>query len=154
MAYTIPTPAALKAMYPAFAAVPDVTVQAHIDKAARSVDTSWTETDYSDAIMLLACHNMVLAGLGTGAEAQVNAQGMAGFTTIRSGNLTLQRAATSQGGGSGGDAPQPWNGTQYGIEFYWLLRRNKPPMAVASGPVQVGYVSGWPPLYSNGWPYS
>lgn len=150
MAYVIPTPAQLKTLYPAFAAVADATVQANIDEAAKSVDTSWTETDYASGIMLLACHNMVMAGLGTGAEAEVNAQGMEGFTTIRSGQLTLQRAATSQ---SDEAKYGPWAGSKYGKQFFWLVRRDKPPMTVASSPAQVGLVSGWPPGYSNGWPW-
>lgn len=152
MAYVIPTPAQLKAMYTAFAAVPDATVQLYIDQAARSVDTSWTETDYADGIMLLACHNMVtMGGLGTGADAQVAAQGMDSFSTIRSGQLTLQRAATSQSGDNTNYGA--WGASRYGRQFYWLARRDKPPMTVAAAPAVVGYVSNWPPVYINGWPW-
>lgn len=129
--YIIPSPATLKAMYPAFAAVPDATVALYIAQAGRSVDTSWTSTDFADAIMLLACHNMVTAGLGAGAEAEMNAQGMGGFTLMRSGQLTLQRSATSRADADG--VPSPWKSTAYGIAFYWLLRRNKPPVGVAAG---------------------
>lgn len=151
LAYIIPTPAQLKAMYTDFAAVADATVQLYIDQAARSIDTSWTETDYADGIMLLACHNMVAAGLGTGAEAEANAQGMDGFSLVRSGQLTLQRSATSQS-----DAAKygPWGNSRYGKQFYWLVRRNKPPMTVASGPAQIGIMPpGWVPPYANGWPW-
>lgn len=149
MAYTAPTPAQLKAMYPAFEAVANSTVQLYLDRAGRSVDTSWTETDYADAIMLLACHLMVLAGLGTGAEAEAYAQGVNGFSLIRSGQLTLQRAATSRGNSSG--VPELWSGTEYGSQFYWLLRRNKPGMAVAASSSQVGIAPNYPAVW-NGWP--
>lgn len=148
MAYTAPTAAELKAMYPAFAAVPDDTVSAYIVRANRMVDSTWTEGDYADAIMLLACHLMTLTGLGAGAEAQVNAQGMAGFKTIRSGQLTLERGS---GAGDGSNVPDEWSGSVYGRQFYWLLKRNKPAVAVAGGTTVTG--DGWGPTlpYPAAW---
>jgi hypothetical protein len=144
MAYTPPTPAELKLHWTAFAAVDDTIVQYNIDRAARSVDASWTEGDYTVATELLACHYMTLAGLGTGTEAEINANGMAGFSMIRSGQLTLQRAATS--GGAGGEVPDQWSGSAYGRQFYWLLKQNKPAVAVTNGntPWAMG---GWPMGY-------
>ena len=139
MAYTIPTASELKAAFPAFAAVPDATVDFWIERATRLVDQTWFEEDYTFAIMLLACHYMVGAGLGTGAEAEINAQGMSAFQTIRSGQLTLSKGATSQSDESMGE----WAGTIYGKQFYWLLRRNKPGGAVAIAPVD------YPPAF---WP--
>src|SRR5687768_1299820 len=123
MAYTTPTADELQAAFPAFADVDDAVVTFNITRANRSIDSSWTEGDYATAIMLLACHYMVLAGLGTGAEAAVNAQGLAGFTSIRSGSLSLSRGATSQGGG--GEVPAEYAGSVYGQQFYWLMRQNK-----------------------------
>lgn len=147
MAYTAPTPAELKVMYPAFAAVDDERMQLFIIRANRMVDTSWTEGDYADAIMLLACHYMTLAGLGTGAEAEVNANGMAGFKSIRSGQLTLDRGA---GNGTGGDVPDEWSGSTYGKQFWWLLKRNRPAVAVAGGAI---VDRGWNPVmpYPAAW---
>lgn len=151
MAYTKPTPAEFKAMYPAFAAIGDDTVQLYLTKAERMVDQSWTVGDYPYGIMALAAHYMVTAGLGTGAEAEVNAQGMGSFTTIRSGQLTLQRAATS---GSGGNDPYAeFSGSVYGRDFLSMLRRNKPAVAVAraplAGPPGTPAYDAWPWL---GWP--
>lgn len=134
--YVIPTPATLKAVFPAFAGVSDVAVQFWIDRATRMVDTTWMELDYAQAIMLLACHYMVGAGLGTGAEAEANAQGMSGFQTIRSGLLTLSRGTTSQSDASMGE----WGTTVYGRAFYWLAKRNRPAVAVAVGPAVAGDV--------------
>jgi hypothetical protein len=148
MAYVIPDPAYIKARWPQFANVADATIQAHIDDAATMIDQTWTEAGYTIGIALLACHRMVLAGLGTGAEAQVNAEGLSGFSLIRSGQLTLQRAATSR---DSEGVPSPWNSTGFGIEYYWLARRERPPIAAAPGmnaecpPLAAPYgYPGWP----------
>lgn len=127
--YIIPTPATLKMAFPAFAAVPDATVQLWINQAATMVDNTWFETDYAMAIILLACHYMVGAGLGTGAEAKANANGMGGYQTVRSGQLTLSRGSTSQSDNMG-----EFGSTLYGRRFYWMLRRNKPGGVAAVGP--------------------
>lgn len=127
--YTAPSVDYLVTMFPAFAAVPAATVQTYIVRANRSVDTTWTEGDYAQAIMLAACHYMVLSGLGTGAEAESNAQGLASFNLIRSGQLTLQRGSAS---GSSG-VPAEWVGSTYGQQFYDLLKKNRPRGTVANG---------------------
>lgn len=152
MAYTLPTVSTLKTMYPAFADVPDATVQLYIDQAARTVDTSWTETNYADGIMLLACHNMVMAGLGKGAEAQANAEGLAGYSMVKSGQLTLQKSATSRSDAEG--VPSPWNSTGYGIQFYWLARHDRPGGVVALADISYpsGYAKDWPYGYRYGFP--
>lgn len=129
MAYNAPTAADLKAKYPAFANVPDATVALYITDAGRLVDASWTDGDYATGIMLYAAHLMTLSGLGAGAEAQVNAQGLAGFKSIRSGSLSLERGSTSGADG----VPSEFAGSQYGAQFFALLKRNKPAVAVANG---------------------
>jgi hypothetical protein len=136
MAYVKPTPTEMKALFPAFASVPDPTIQAWLDVAARSVDETWIEGDYKYGIMLLAAHLMVGAGIGTGAEAEANASGMGSFSTIRSGQLTLTRGSFADRGV--GDVPSPWNATRYGVEWYWLARKNKPPAAVTADAAGVG----------------
>lgn len=146
MAYVLPTPADLKLHFKAFAAVDDAVVQFNIDRAARSVDQTWTEGDYTTAIELLACHYLVLAGEGTGAEAEANANGLGGFSMIRSGQLTLQRGSGA-GGGYGDDVPAPWNKTTYGQQYWYLLRQNRPRGAVAVS--DYPYADGmYPPLGS------
>lgn len=140
--YNPPTPAYLVLMFPQFAAVAPSTIAAYIVRANRSVDATWTQGDYAFAIMLLACHLMTLAGLGTGTEAEMNAQGMAGFSMIRSGQLTLQRAATS--GGAGGEVPSEWSGSLYGKQFYALLRQNKAGPGLAAGVAPACVYPGYP----------
>lgn len=154
MAYTAPTASQLKAKYPAFAAVPDETVTPYIVDGNRMVDATWTEGDYQTAIMLAACHLMVLSGIGAGAEAQVNAQGLAGFQSIRSGSLSLTRGSTS---GTDG-VPKDLAGSTYGQQFYYLLKKNRPAVAVANaGGASLSPVGGYPlgnpaSLWPYGWP--
>lgn len=149
--YTVPVAANLKAMFPAFASVPASTINAYIVRGNRMVDTTWTEGDFAYAIMLLACHYMVTAGLGTGAAAQAAAQGLEGFRVIRSASLTLERGGGSALGGASG-VPEEYAGSTYGQQFWALLRRNRPRAAVAMGfaGIDAGDVPYWPPL----WPYN
>lgn len=113
------TPAELKAMFPAFAAVQDDTAQAWLDRAARTVTTAWPEADRKHGEMLLAAHLMTLNGLGTGVEAEMAAQGMGSFKSMRSGSLSLDR-------GEAGDTAHmgEFGATQYGRQFWPLLRAN------------------------------
>lgn len=151
MAYVKPTPADIKARWPAiFGAVPDATIQIWIDTAALSVDESWLETDYKYAIELLAGHLMIESGIGAGAQAEAAAGGMSVFQTIKSGQLTLTRGATSQ---NGDGVPSPWNSTWFGIQWYWLARKNRPVATVAAGDPRCGpsgYAKDWP-LGTGGW---
>lgn len=149
MSYTMPTPTTLKAHFPAFAAVADDTVQFNIDRAARSVDTTWTEGDYATAIELLACHYMTLAGLGTGATAAANAHGLDSFKVIKSGQLQLERASASGGAAEG--YPAAYAGSLYGRQFYDLLAVNKPAVTVAAPALPAGVYPPYP--WWPAWPY-
>lgn len=142
MAYTAPTATDLKTMYPAFASVADATVDAYIVRANRSVDATWTEDDYADAIMLLACHLMALNGIGSSNDAKAS-----GFATIKSGNLTLTRERATAGG-----TPDPWSRTVYGVQFYTLLRQNKAAGGLAATDDTVD-LDGWNPAlpYPAAW---
>jgi hypothetical protein len=131
--YVAPTPANLVALYPEFAEVSPITIQANLDKAARSVDESWFEGDFGAGRMALAAHFMALSGLGSSAVAKQIAAGIDGFKSMRSGSLSLER----DGGGSSAGASS-FGGTSYGREYYRLLRVNKggprvTGVAVASG---------------------
>lgn len=137
MAYTAPTAAELKAAFPAFAAVDDSTVDYWITRANRSVDQTWTEADYTFAIMLLACHMMTINGLGTGAAAEAAAAGASGFKIMRSGALTLERFDNTSAGASAGSG---YDATSYGQQFYALLRVNRGGARVTpTGTVPFGY---------------
>lgn len=114
------TPAELKALIPAFAAVPDATVQVWLNRAARIVDASWAEADQQHAQILLAAHYMTLNGLGTGAEAELAASGTLGFKSMKSGALSLDRGDSDQFKHMG-----EYGTTAYGRQFWPLLKANK-----------------------------
>lgn len=112
-----PTASDLKARYPAFASVPDSTVDLWINDAQRIVTAGWSNVDYAPALMALAAHNMALQGLGvSGASAGLPA----GLTSFRSASLSVsfsEAAAAQQVAGG-------YSSTPYGREFAPMLRRN------------------------------
>jgi len=138
MAYTDATASDLKAAFPAFAAVADETVEFWLERARRQVDATWTEGDYAFAQMLLACHLMTLAGLGTGAESEAAASGTGDYRTIRSGSLTLERFDRGDKAAQG-----EIGSTSYGRQFAALARQN------VRGPrvMDTGAVPCPPPYY-------
>ena len=145
MAYTIPTAAELKALFPAFAAVDDAIVTDAIAAGTRRVDETWTEGDYTRAIMLYACHYMTLQGLGTG-EGSGGGSGNAAYRQIRSGQLSLTRYARGEQNGDDGSL---LGSTMYGRMFMELLGMNFvgiKTVAADVGPVS-GYAKDWPPFY-------
>lgn len=113
------TPAELKALLPAFAAVPDATVQVWLNRAARIVDSSWAEEDQQHAQALLAAHYMTLNGLGSGAEAEMAAAGALGFRSMKSGALSLDH------GDGGTTGMGEFGTTAYGRQFWPLLVANR-----------------------------
>lgn len=127
MAWTAPTPAELKARFPAFASVDDAVVQSALNEAGMQVDDSWvSEADFRLGINLMAAHILTLDGLGTGAEAESAAAGALGFKTMKSGGLTLERFSAADNG-AGGDVLSL---TTYGRRFLDLLKRNIPAVMV------------------------
>lgn len=123
-----PTPGNLIALYPAFAAVPRVTVQTYLTMAGGSVDTTWEEADFPFAILALAAHFMEGNGLGTGAAAQAAASGAGAFKTMKSGALSLERF--DQKDGASGFAS-----SSYGQTYLRLLRRNRGGPFVTGAPI-------------------
>ena len=126
MPYAVPAPADLAARFPAFAAVPAAAVANAIAEAQARVDTSWLPDDYPIAIMLLAAHTLTLDGLGTGAEAAAAAAGTLGYSSLRSGGLSLDRAPRNARGGE----PSILAETTYGRRFLALLKVNRPAVLV------------------------
>ena len=114
MAYTAPTPADLKARYPAFAAVADATVRVWLDDAATDC-ALFPEDVRARAEMAYAAHKLAAQGLGTGAIP-------AGVTSFKSGTFS---ATVSDGIAS----LTGFNSTTYGREFTALRR------AYFSGPI-------------------
>lgn len=137
--YGKPTLANFKSKYPAFANVPDATIQMYLDDAP--VDDTWLERDYAKAIMLWAAHTMTANGIGADEIGQAAA---AGLSRLKSGTLDV----SFKDGGSSSDAGG-FGGTAYGRQFYALLRANRggPRVIGGAGYCQSGYakdVPFWP----------
>lgn len=129
MAYTAPTPADLRARYPAFASVADATIQIYLNDAnGGDVDTSWIERDFSPAIQAAAAHRMSRAGVLATDGAATAASGIDSF---KSGAVTINFNADAVKAAVAGG----WASTSYGQEYYELLRRSKGGPRVVGGGV-------------------
>lgn len=132
------TPAGLKAAFPAFAAVANSVITMWLTRAARVVDSSWADDDRAYAQALLAAHLMTEQGLGTGAEAEMAANGASGFKVMKSASLTLERFDTAAGASG-----SSFSGTSYGRQFLPLLRANKGgPRVTGTGTLPTGCYPG------------
>ena len=108
MAYTKPTLATFRALYPAFAGVADATVQAWIDEGDAET-AAWPDADRARAVMLYAAHKLASQGLGTGAVP-------AGVTSFKSGTFS---ATVSDGLAS----KTGYHATTYGRDYLALAGR-------------------------------
>jgi len=139
--YAKPSAQHLKQRYPAFSSVDAGTVHYWLTDAERSVDTSWTETDYAPALMALAAHNMAISGLGTDPVALA---GVApGVTRLQSASMSVSLTeAAANALVTGGFAA-----TRYGQEYDMLLRRNRGgPIVQDTGEIpadDVSYTQRW-----------
>ena len=119
-----PVAADLVARFPTFAAVPTATLASVLAEAAARVDTTWTSGDYTLGVLLYAAHTLTLDGQGTSAEAALGAAGALGFTTLRSGSLSLVRGASTP------PTQSALALTTFGRRFLALLRVNQPAVLV------------------------
>lgn len=137
MAYDVPTAASLKALYPAFAAVADATIDAHLTRAStEAADTSWPEAEYGPAVIDYAAHRMAL--LDIGAHGEVAGYVQAGVTGIKTGNFEARFNERTVGKASAGKL----DATPYGRAYQAALHR------VKGGPRVLGGVrpdGGWFP---------
>jgi hypothetical protein len=137
MAYSVPTAADLKAYYPAFADVADVTVDLYIARVSGTsgadVDETWTEGDYGPAIMAAAAHRMARAGMLSSGVAGGGAA--AGVESFKSASVSIQFSADAVSASVKGG----WASTPYGLDYAELLQRNKGgPRVTAGGVVPCG----------------
>jgi hypothetical protein len=146
MAYTDATADDLKAAFPRFAAVADETLEFWLERARRMVDQSWTEGDYTYAQSLLAAHYLTIEGLGTGTEAELNAQGMGDFESVRSGSFSFTRGKAA----SDATASGTLGSTSYGRQFAALARANVGGPRVTDGGVLPDSTLYPSPFYSSG----
>ena len=120
MTFTVPTVPDLKAAFTAFTGVSDVAVQFALDEASCVVDDCWgTQKDFTLAYLLYTAHALTLNGHGGGVEAKLAAQGLTGFDTIRSGELSVTRKS----GVNSPDSEGSLDSTLYGRRFIEIRDR-------------------------------
>jgi len=135
MTYTPPPKADFIEIYPSFAAVSDPAYTFWSTQAANAI--GHFEDCLGDRMglagMLAIAHYLTKAGIGTGTEAQIAAEGASGFKSIRSGSLSLERSDASAIA-SGGE----WGATSFGQQLWPMLK------ACVGGPIvsSTGYVGG------------
>jgi hypothetical protein len=125
MAYTAPTTDDFTARFPQFEDTDSDQIQAVLDEAINSVDTSWREVDYAPAILYLTAHLLTVensSGAGGGSSSGIIASESFGGMSISYDN---SRSADDQAANS------QYGSTSYGRSFYRLLKLNK------TGPVTV-----------------
>ncbi|MBI1682382.1 DUF4054 domain-containing protein [Caulobacter hibisci] len=144
MAYNAPTLEDFRARFPRAtgAVVSDAMVTQALARAARQVDTSWTEGDFAEGQLLYAAAWLTKEGFWPGAEGEAAAAGASGFKVMKSGQLSLERF---DNGASSGGQTDPVLATGYGQEFATLRFQN------VGGPRVTG--AGTVP-YSGGWPWA
>lgn len=135
MTYTPPTKAEFIAIYPAFTSAPDAAYTFWSAQAANAIGhlEGCLGDQMSLAGVLAIAHYLTKAGIGTGTEAEIAAQGATGFKSIRSGSLSLERGDSTASAG-GGD----WGTTSFGQQLWPMLK------ACVGGPIvsSTGYVGG------------
>lgn len=128
MAHAPATLSDFRARYPAFASVPDVTVQYWLDDAYDTTQ-DWGCGEAAKAQMALAAHNLALAGYGA-AGGEVSALAEMGVTSFKSASMSVSLSDGVVSARSGGG----YSSTRYGRDFVTYLRRCR------GGPRLVGCV--------------
>jgi hypothetical protein len=118
MPYAAPTATDFKDRFPTFASAADATIAAALDYAAAVADDGWSDADRRQAVMLKAAHELTLDGVGGGTEAELAATGLLGFSSIRSGGLSLDRGQAS----SAVSDATGYGQTAYGRRLQALIR--------------------------------
>lgn len=130
MAYVRPTLEEFVAAFPSFAAVTQAQYDFWAERAERVVTDCFGD-DQAYCTMLLTAHYLTLAGVGTGAEAEMAAQGASGFTSIKSGTIELTRGASGASSSMG-----EYGKSSYGQMLWPFLRACfGGPLVTASGAV-------------------
>ena len=109
MAYTQPTPTTFKLKYPAFANVPDLTVQAWLDEA-HDETTRWPDDGRAKGEMLYTAHMLAVNGQLAGV---VMPDGVTNFKSADF-SATIAEGVASRTG---------WNRTEWGREYRLMQRR-------------------------------
>lgn len=123
MTHVPPTPDDLKTRFPKFAGVTSSVIQGALDEAARVVDDTWQEDDFRLGRMLYAAHVMTTDGHGEGTEAQLNAEGVGNFQSIKLGSLSLSQFDRDTASRTGNAFLDQFERTTFGQRFLALAAR-------------------------------
>ena len=139
MAYIEPTRADVRMRYPSFAAVDDAVIDYWLVDAHRHVDLSWSDVDYSAALVAAACHAMLNAQVSGLVDSDFASLLANGVTDFQSGGREGFRASFSadaiKNALSGG-----YETTRPGQEYLRLLARNKGgPRVTPAGAIPISY---------------
>ncbi len=141
MAYTTPTAEDVRARFPGKFEDPGVTdlqIAYALGRATRAVDSSWTEGDYQEGLMLYAASFLTTQGLGVMPAGA--AEGLAGIRSVRSGALSIEFA-----GAQSAAQMDPALNTVYGRQFAALRVVNRGGARVTSpGTFDVDLYPGCP----------
>lgn len=151
MALQPPTVAEFKARYPNLQGRSDELIGLLLQEATGAVDETWILADQKPAMLAYAAH--LFAVEFTGAQNLTLPDGSTYTTGGPLSSVSVGPVSVSFASGESFANAQQYaatNGlsaTDYGRRYLQLLRRNKPPVAVASAPVAVaGAIPGW-----SGW---
>lgn len=110
MAYNVPTVDEFVTMFPEFGSIDEEVIAAAIVAANRSVDNSWTEGDFKNAILFLTAHNLQVAidGIG-GGGGEISSESL--------GQISVSYSKTSQ-------QQDVFSSTAYGSRYLELLNAN------------------------------
>jgi Protein of unknown function (DUF4054) len=123
--------AKLVQIFPEFANATPAQIKYWLEQSAFVV--TW-DSDHEK--MLMACHYMVLNGLGGTAEAEIHREGLAGATSIKSGTLSLSFAADT-------GSAQTIESTKYGRQVAPAIRARKLLTVMPTGTIDYGGASSW-----------
>jgi hypothetical protein len=134
MAYIFPTVDDFRTKFPEFSELSDEAIQILLDDAGRAVDQTWTEGDYSNAILFLAAHYHELDLMAT-TSSDATAEGVPAGQTITSEHIgpisvSYGKAGAGASSGSGGVNTSTLDNTVYGQRYHDLLIKNIPAVLV------------------------
>lgn len=127
MAYETPTADDFRTKFPEFEDLSDTQIDALIVEAMRSVDTTWTEGDYENAILYLAAHYHQLA-TNASESSTMDTPGGQAITSEHIGPISVSYGKAS--GPTGANSTSSLSTTAYGQMYYDLLVKNVPAILV------------------------
>lgn len=139
MAYTAPEKATFVAIFPSFADVADEAYAFWSAQASLLTEPreSCLGAQMDLATMRATAWYLTDAGIGTGTESEVAAQGAQGFSRIKSGTIELERTKNDAAASAG-----QFGSNSYGLQFWAMLRPCLAgPMVTGTGclPYSVGF---------------